>query len=113
MPKEMDALKVISCRRKGTKLYVWNQKTYVLKNEQEGRHYFECQKKRSGCSTLLWVDNKAKEVMVLQAHEDCSINQNTMEAKQEMKQLAEEGSSGQSLRAIFNAVSDKHRVPPR
>ena len=45
------------------------------------------------------VDNKVKEVVLLKAYEDCPVDQctiNIVEAKHEVKQLAEEVSSRQS-----------------
>ena len=117
----MEKLQVLSGQKKGTKLYSWKSKLYILKNKRSSKTYFECRDKKKGCPGMIRTDEKTETVTQLKEHQvpACTVDETTIAtliAKTEMKEAAEESGAGatqQSLRSVFKEVAEKHGVSSR
>ena len=117
----MDKLLALSGQKKGTKVYAWKSKLYVMKIRRPPKSYLECRDKKKGCPALLRTDESSRSISLLKEHDaaSCTVDEaaiTILRAKNEMKQLAEEtgaGTSKQSLRSVFKHVAEKHNVADR
>ena len=116
-----DKLLALSGQEKGTKVYTWKSKLYVMKNRRPPKSYLECRDKNKGCPVLLRTDEGSRSVSLLKEHgaASCTVDESAitiLRAKPKMKQLAEEsgaGTSKQSLLSVFKHVAEKHNVADR
>ena len=108
---------VLSGQKKGTKLYSWNSKLYILKNQRSSKTYFECRDNRKGCPGRIRKDEKTETVSQLKEHQApaCAVDETTIAtliAKTEMKQAAKESGAGATQQSL-RSVSKKHGVSSR
>ena len=114
----MDQLLAISGNRKGTRLYLWQERAYYIRQTRKTTTYLACQAYRKmNCQAWLKVDNASASINLLKPHaETCPVNQSSIDAlaaKSEMKSIAEAGTSGNSLKQIFRSTAAKHQVSAR
>ena len=91
----MDSLETVSGRKKGSKLYVHENKAYFVRQRRNGKVYLACQDSRqNGCEGWLRVEDKPNvSVTVTKPHsEACTVSPDTiniLRAEEEMKHQAE------------------------